>query len=501
LDRVLAGAREQGELVARLEIILYEAVRTGNVILFIDNIHNLFSTDQGVGRIDATPAFMPFLSHPGLYIVGATDTPDYQRFIGSRGELAQKFTRIDVAEPSEQETLRIIEDVIPYLEKRAGILFSYQAVREIVKLSKRLVVDQPFPEKAIDFLDEVATYVRSRTKDKLVTEKHVDQIVTEKTKVPVGELTEEERTKLLNLEDFLHQRVVDQEEAIVVVSDAMRRARAEIKEENKPVGSYLFLGPTGVGKTETAKALAEAYFGDVNRMIRFDMSEYQGDDALYRFIGTPEGVGSTATQGEFTQKIIENPFSLVLLDEIEKANPLVLNLFLQVLDEGFITESSGRKVILTNNIIIATSNAGAEVIREAVQENIPYSTLQQEILDYLLRQGIFRPEFLNRFSSIVTFRPLGIEEIRLVAGKMIAELKVRIEKEKEIHLEITEPAVAKLAILGFDPTLGARPMQRVIQGQLENLIAKKVLSHQAERGSTVLIDKQDIADKKEVVVP
>ncbi|GAH99887.1 unnamed protein product, partial [marine sediment metagenome] len=316
---------------------------------------------------------------------------------------------------------------------------SYHALREIITLAARYLPALPFPKKAVGLLDEVIVYV-SQTKDKIVLPKHIAKIVSEKTQIPVGEIEIKEREVLLNLESLIHQRIINQDEAVNEVSSALRRARAEVTVRKGPMGCFLFLGPTGVGKTETSKALAEIYFGAEQRMVRMDMSEFQNVGDIPRLIGSP------GEEGLLTTQVREDPFSLILLDEIEKAHPNILNLFLQVLDEGFLTDGLGRKVDFKNAIIIATSNAGYKIILEALREKAEWSGVKQKLLDYLFEKAIFRPEFINRFDAVIVFRPLSKENLLDIAELMFQKLKKNL-KEKDIEFIITEALKEKIGEL------------------------------------------------------
>jgi len=400
--------------------------------------------------------------------------------------LRDHFSKIDVQEPDQSRVIRVLEAVAPMVEAKTGVVFTYLALNEVVKLADRVYVNKTNPEKSIDLLDQAAVNAASSGL-KQVSAKYVQDTVTAKTGVEVGEIREEEKSKLLNLEDYLHKRIVNQEEAIRAVANAMRRSRAEIEESKKPMGSFLFLGPTGVGKTETSKALSESYFGSEKNMIRLDMSEYQTKESIYRLIGDEQG-GS----GLLSQAIFENPHTLVLFDEVEKAEPSILNLFLQMLDEGFITDTVGRKIVFSNTIIIATSNAGSEYIREAVKNNVTYEEMKTSLMEELQQKGIFRPELINRFTSVILFSPLSTEQTREVAKMMVGKLRLRLETEKEIKLDITEAAIAELAIKGYSAEFGARALERTIQESLENVLAKKMISGEVTRGATVKIDREDI---------
>jgi len=487
ISSVLAGAKTAGEISGRLHVILSEAAYAGNIILFINRIEELFSSGEGeVGRVDASSIILPYLESPSLFFIGTTTPGSYHKFIERDPALRNHFQKINVEEPEDLRVLRILEDVAPSIEYKTGVTFNYLALKEIIKLARRAYVNKTNPEMSIDLMDQTAVDASSKG-IQVIKETDVQNTVEAKTGVEVGEVTEAEKSKLLNLEDYLHKRIVNQEEAVKAVADAMRRSRAEVEESKKPIGSFLFLGPTGVGKTETSKALSESYFGSEEKMIRFDMSEYQTKESISRLIGSESGSG-----GLLSERISQNPYTLVLFDEIEKAESGILNLFLQMLDEGYISDASGKRIVFSNTIIIATSNAGSEFIRQAVKSQKPYEDTKTELLELLQRENIFRPEFLNRFTSVVVFSPLSTEQTREVAKLMIERLRGRLEKEKEIKLDITEAAIAKLALKGYSPEFGARALQRTIQESLENVLAKKMISGEVKRGATVTIDKEDI---------
>lgn len=492
IDFILAGASTPGEIVARLNGVLNDAVRSGNIILFIRNVHALFSGGSKIGAVDASDVLIPYLENPELFFIATTSISDFHQFIEPKSGLADKFEKIDVNEPSKDDTIRILEDILFWLEPNYKISVSYNAVQRIVNHAEKYIYDKFFPEKAIDLLNELVVMVKTEGRDAILPE-DVDKIISSKTNVPIGEGEKAEKERLLNLEEFLHRRVIGQDVAINAVSNSLRRARAGIKRDDKPIGSFLFLGPTGVGKTETSKALAESYFGNEKRMIRFDMSEYQDVTGLYRLLGAPPGTAEAQSGGQLTNAVKDNPFSLILFDEIEKADPNILNIFLQILDEGWVTDSLGRKVKFNNSIIIATSNAGSEYIRKAVKEGVSGEELQEGLLNYLQEQRLFRPEFLNRFTSVVNFNPLTPEQVLLITEKMVTKLTEAVLAEKGVTLQVTRAAIAKLAEIGYDPLLGARPISRVIQEKLENFLAKKLLSDEVVRGHEVVFDISDIA--------
>ena len=491
---LLSGVANPGELNARVKDSFNDAVRAGNIILYIDEIDNLFGGGGGeVGVIDASEIIAPYLASSQIQIIGSTTYEAYHQTIERNSMVTGNFSKIEMSPPATDDVIRILEDVAPRIERRTGVVFSYQAIAEIVRTAERYIGDRPFPEKGIDVMDDVGIFCATGGK-RIVSVQDVWQVISQRVKVPVGEVKAEEKEKLLRLEEILHQRVIDQEEGIRVISEAMRRARAGLAETKRPIGTFLFLGPTGVGKTETSKALAQAYFGSEKAMIRLDMNEYQTVDSINRLIGSPPGVRYVEAGGELTRAVREKPFTVVLLDEIEKAHSNVLNLFLQVLDEGRLVDNLGRTVDFTNTIIIGTSNAGSELIREAVKSGEDQTKLKDRLLEYLQREGIFRPEFLNRFDAVVAFKPLSLKEIRQVAQLMIDKVNQQL-KEREIQVRVTPEALNLLAQLGYDPTYGARPMRRVIQEKVENLVANKLISGEVKRGAVVEVGVEDIKVK------
>jgi ATP-dependent Clp protease ATP-binding subunit ClpC len=493
---LLAGAQGPGEIINRLAGVLNDAVAAGNVILFIDNIEALFGGGEGskVGAIDAAQVIIPYLEHPGLFIIATTSTSNYHQYIETKKAISEKFEKIEVREPEKFNVIRILEDIVPEIERQTGIIITYEALKSIVELSDRYLYDKPFPEKAIGLLNDAAVFAASKGKKTVMITEHIEELISTKTNVPIGEAMGNEKEKLLNLEKILHQRVIGQDEAVKVISNAMRRARAGMASSNKPIGTFMFLGPTGVGKTETCKALAEAYFGSEDSMIRFDMSEFQDIAGIYQLIGAPQGTPEAQAGGKLTNAVRDNPFSLILFDELEKAHPDILNLFLQVFDEGWLTDSLGRKVKFNNSIIIATSNAGAQLIQESIKQGMSSKELKDNLMAYLQKEGIFKPEFLNRFTAVVNFNPLTQEQVVIITDKLIKALSRGLEQEKGIMLEIDQEAVIKLAELGYDPLMGARPIQRVIQKKVEDILARRMLSGEIGRGSVLKIGAEDIAE-------
>lgn len=486
---LISGAGQKGALEARLTNVLNEVARVGNAIIFVEDFHNLTSSHGEVGQINAAEIIHPYLKG-NIQIIGTTNLKNYHMDIEANPGIRDSFEKIEVSEPNQDETREILEEKAPITEYKSKVFFTYQDLLEIIRLADRYIKEKPMPIKAIDLMDEVAVKV-SQNGERIIKPKVIDDIVSKKTKVPVSEPEGGEKEKLLHLEDFLHKRIINQKEAIDAIANAMRRARSGLVPKDRPVGSFLFLGPTGVGKTETAKALAAAYFGSEKNMIRLDMSEFQEQSAVERLIGTPPRAGAEGTKGELVDQVKDNPFSLVLIDEIEKAHPQILTLFLQVFDEGYLGSAMGEKIDFKNTIIICTSNAGSEFIRKSLKSGMGGDDLKKELLEFLQSKGIFKPEFLNRFDGVIAFHPLDPVQIKEVAKLMLKQLSGQM-KEKEISLEFTDGAIAKLAKIGFDPVYGARPMRRTIQEKIEDSLAKKLISGEIKRGDKVVLDEKDI---------
>ncbi|HCC59971.1 MAG: hypothetical protein A2402_02055 [Candidatus Staskawiczbacteria bacterium RIFOXYC1_FULL_37_43] len=483
LDLVSLTARAQDfeALEDALDRIFQEAAAAGNIILVIDNLENFVGQKmQKVGTVDISGILSKYLAIPNFQFVAITTYAGLHDNIQKNPSFADFFRKVEVLEITEEETIRILQNAALAIEQKNKITVLYPSVREIVNLTSRYMPSLPFPKKALDILDETAVYVET-LKEKAVLPHHVAEIISKKTEIPVGKMDVKEKETLLNLENLIHQKIVNQSEAVKEVSIAMRRARAGIGPKKRPMGSFLFLGPTGVGKTETSKALAEIYFGNVEKMIRLDMSEFQAISDIARLIGATSPV---EMQGLLTTPVRESPFSLVLMDEIEKAHPDILNLFLQVLDEGHITDGHGRKVVFTNTIIICTSNAGAGMIFKQVEAGQKLD--KDKIFDALFEKNIFKPEFINRFDATVLFWPLSKENLLQIAGLMLGSLKKNL-KEKEIEFEITEPLKAKIMSLSYKPEFGAREMRRVIQDNVENAIAQALLSEKIKKGDKIEI--------------
>jgi len=483
IPSILSATKEREAVQSLLDVIFQETIKAGNVILAVNDFHNFIRSDIQPGIIDISGVISSYLNLPQFQIIGICTYEGLHKYIERKSEILDLFEKVEVSEISDIETLMLLEKMVPVHEQKYKRFISYPALKEIINLSTRYFPTLPFPKKAVRLLDEVMVYVSS-TKDKIVLPKHVAKIVSEKTEIPVGEIEVKEREVLLNLENLIHQRIINQEEAVIEVATALRRARAEVTIRKGPIGTFLFLGPTGVGKTETAKALTEIYFGAEDRIIRMDMSEFQNVADIPRLIG------SASEEGLLTNQVREDPFSLILLDEIEKAHPNILNLFLQVLDEGHLTDGLGRKVDFENSIIIATSNAGYQIILQSLKEKAKWSGVKERLLDFLFAKSIFRPEFINRFDAVVVFSPLSKENLLDIAELMLQKLKKNLEK-KDIDFVITQSLKEKIAELGYDPTFGAREMRRVIQDKVEDVLASALLSGKIKRGNKIEVDSEN----------
>ncbi len=462
---------------SRLYSLLNEGIAAGNIIFVINNIDKFVSV--GENRIDLTDVFSRLAGSSKIQIIGISVPDDYHRFLAINDQFLKLFEKVEVGPTTPETALEILMLELPDFEKGTKIRVSYQALKEIIRLSDRLISEVPFPEKAIDLLDEVIARFREEKDKKTITAEDIGVLVSQKTKVPSGIISREESEVLRKIEEFLHQRVVDQKEAIKLLGSALRRRRLNISSSNKPIGVFLFLGPTGVGKTETAKALAEIYFGSEKNLIRFDMGQYQLQESLDNLLGS-DRQGS----GLLIKEIKDNPFSVLLLDELEKANKNLLNIFMTVFDEGYIKDFRGKTISFRDTIIIATSNAGAEFIRQELTAGVSYNNLQTKIVDYIQRQGIFNPEFLNRFDSVVVYKPLSIKELVEIARLQLEALNKRLAKN-DIQLVITDELLECVAEGGYNPEFGARPMKRFIADKIEDPIAKGLLSEEIKRGDKI----------------
>ncbi len=483
LPVLLASVESREQVEAVLNQIFQEVIKAGNIILIIDEFHNFVGgaqSNETAASMNIAGVLSPYLRSPQLPIIALTTYAGLHRYIDQNPSLLAFFEKIEVREISKDETLEVLQEIVPALEAEYRRFISYHALKAVLLYGEKYIQAVPFPKKAIDVLQE-AVVALAQSDEKLLLPRHVARLIAEKTEIPVGEIESEEREVLLNLEDLIHRRIIDQEEAVKEIASALRRARVDISIRSGPMGAFLFLGPTGVGKTESAKALAAIYFGSESRMIRLDMSEFQNLSDIPRLLG------DLTQEGLLTTPIRENPFALLLLDELEKAHPNIINLFLQVLDEGHITDGLGRKVDFRHTMIIATSNAGYQLILEALRQKKDFSQLKQEMLDYLFGEGRFRPEFLNRFDAVVLFKPLQKEHLLKIAELMLSKLQKNLEL-KGIELVITQPLKEKIVELGYDPTFGARNMRRVVQDRVENALAKALLLGALQKGERITVD-------------
>jgi len=485
MPTLLASMKSIDDVEVALERICQEVATSGNIILVIDEFHDFVETEQRPGAINIAGIIAPYLPLAQTQFIGLASYAGLHRKIELNPSLLNFFIKVEVKEPSKEQTLEMLQSYLPDIEARYKKYVSYPALKKIIDLSERYITSMPFPKKAKEVLEETIVSV-SRSKNYWVMPSDVDKIVAQKTEIPVGQLEAKEKTILLNLEKFIHQRIINQEEAVKEVSSALRRARSEITVRKKPMGTFLFLGPTGVGKTETSKAIAAIYFGNEERMVRLDMSEFQNLEDIPRLIGAPGQEGLLITQ------VRENPFSLVLLDELEKAHANILNLFLQILDEGYITDGLGRKIDFRNTIIIATSNAGYKVILEALKQGKQMPTIKEELLDHLFQEGVFRPEFINRFDAVVIFKSLSPQNLLDITQIQLQKIKDGLAN-KNIEFLITPELTRKIVELGYDITFGARNIKRVIQDRVENSLAEALLRGDIKRGDIITVDSKDFS--------
>lgn len=553
MGSLVAGTKYRGEFEDRLKKIIEEIREDGNVILFIDEMHTLIGAGGAEGAIDASNILKPALARGEVQVIGATTLNEYQKYVEADAALERRFASVTINEPTPEVALTILKGLRPKYEKHHQLQITDEALESAVKLSKRYIASRFLPDKAIDLMDEAAARVRinnsqkvdkvSAIKKKLselsqekteallkedfekaaeirneelkiqeklekqiqrdkdeedsnnyrvkVTAEDIAEVVSEWTGVPVTQINRSEGDRLIRLEKILHNRVIGQDEAVKAVSKAIRRARSGLKDPTRPIGSFMFLGPTGVGKTELAKALAEAMFGSEDSMIRIDMSEYMEKYTTSRLIGSPPGYVGYDEGGQLTEKVRNNPYSVVLLDEVEKAHNDVFNILLQVLDDGFLTDSKGRKVDFRNTIIIMTSNLGATALRDeksvgfgAKDVSDDYEAMAAKVRETLKKT--FRPEFLNRLDETVVFHSLNKEEIHQIVKLMAKNIIDRI-KEQNINLKITPATIDIVAEAGFDAEYGARPIRRVLQDKIEDLLSEELLAGNIETGATVTI--------------
>ena len=555
ITSMVAGAKYRGDFEERIKKCLNEVKKATDIILFIDEIHTIVGAGAAEGAVDAANILKPLLSRGEIQLIGATTLNEYRKFIEKDSALERRFSPINVQEPSKEDTIKILEGLTDKYEAHHNVKITKEAIVAAVELSIRYINDRFLPDKAIDLIDEAASKIRIKSykepnnlkdieeecistekekeeaikaqnfekaallrdnekslREKLekekqkwknksnkeiltLTQEDISEVVSNWTKIPIKRLTQDENEKLVNLEKLLHERVVGQNEAIETVAKAIRRGRVALKDPKRPIGSFLFLGPTGVGKTELSKALAEVLFGNEDAIIRIDMSEYMETHSVSKLIGSPPGYVGYDEAGQLTEKIRRNPYSVILFDEIEKAHQDVMNIMLQILDDGRLTDSSGRTINFKNTIIIMTSNVGARLItdrktlgftlnEEGKKNDKEYEDIKKDVLAELKRE--FKPEFINRIDEIIVFHKLKKEEMKQIVDIMLKEVKKRMEAQN-IKIDIEDDVKDKIIEKGSNINYGARPLKRTIQNMLENRIAEYILNGKVKGGETVKI--------------
>ena len=557
LTGMVAGTKYRGDFEERIKAAVDEVKKSGDVILFIDEIHTIVGAGSAEGSTDAANILKPSLARGDLQLIGATTLDEYRKYIEKDAALERRFQPVMVGEPTGEDAVQILKGLRDKYEAHHKVKITDEAIEAAVKLSSRYIADRYLPDKAIDLIDEAASRVRLRTyttppeykeleerikqvaaektdaiaaqdfekaaakrdeekglRDQLdemkkefseknahmageVTPEEVAAVVSGWTGIPVAQLTEEESARLLRLEDELHKRIVGQNEAVSAVSRAIRRGRVGLKDPKRPIGSFIFLGPTGVGKTELCKALAAAMFGDENAMIRIDMSEYMEKHAVSRMVGSPPGYVGYEEGGQLTEKVRRKPYSVILFDEIEKAHPDVFNMLLQILEDGILTDSQGRRVDFKNTVVIMTSNVGARLITErktslGFGETDADENVKETVLGELRRE--FKPEFLNRVDDIIVFHKLTQENIEEIASRMLEQLKERVHS-MDVDISFTEGAVKAIAKAGFDDVYGARPLRRAIQSRIEDPLSEALLEKSVKAGDKVFCDYNEETEK------
>lgn len=555
LSGMVAGSKYRGEFEERIKKVIAEVMEDGEVLLFIDEIHTIIGAGGAEGAIDASNILKPSLARGELQLIGATTIEEYRKYIEKDSALERRFQPVTVEEPSEEEAVAILKGLRGRYEAHHHVTITDEALTAAVKLSARYINDRFMPDKAIDVIDEAASKVRltafveppeikdlekeiekledqkeaairdeayekagaikkkqekkkekidkirekwqkdKDTRKQVVDEGEIADVVSSWTKIPVRKLEEGESQRLKNLESILHERVIGQEEAVTAVAKAIRRGRVGLKDPKRPIGSFLFLGPTGVGKTELSKALAEAMFGTENALIRVDMSEYMEKHSVSKMIGSPPGYVGYDEGGQLSEKVRRNPYSVILFDEIEKAHPDVFNILLQVLDDGHITDAQGRKIDFKNTVIIMTSNAGAESIISpkrlgfgaVADEKADYKVMKDRVMEEV--KHIFKPEFINRIDEIIVFHPLNKGHMKDIVTIMLKEIMKRTKEQMNITLSVDEAAKEFLINKGYDEKYGARPLRRTIQSCLEDRLAEEILDGAVKEGDEVLVSQ------------
>ncbi len=553
LSGMVAGSKYRGEFEERIKKVITEVKAAGNILLFIDELHTIIGAGGAEGAIDASNILKPSLARGEVQIIGATTLEEYRKYIEKDAALERRFQPVSVEEPSEDETVEILKGIRPAYEKHHGVRISDAALVAAVKMSSRYINDRFLPDKAIDLIDEAASKTRlgvylkpeqiknledeiaamdaqkeaaikeeayekageikkkqlkklekleklkekwnndKQNKKMVVGENEIADVVSDWTKIPVKKLAMEESERLMNLEKILHERVVGQDEAVTAVAKAIRRGRVGLKDPKRPIGSFLFLGPTGVGKTELSKALADAMFGSENALIRVDMSEYMEKHSVSKMIGSPPGYVGYEEGGQLSEKVRRNPYSVILFDEIEKAHPDVFNILLQVLDDGHITDSTGRKVDFKNTVIIMTSNAGAQNIISP--KNLGFASdnskehnhavMKERVMEEV--KTIFKPEFLNRIDETIVFHTLTKENIGSIVDILLASINKRIKEQMNMTIKLDDAARNYIIDNGYDEKYGARPLKRALQSKVEDELAEKILEGSFKSGDTVLV--------------
>ncbi|OGY78599.1 MAG: hypothetical protein A3B74_04425 [Candidatus Kerfeldbacteria bacterium RIFCSPHIGHO2_02_FULL_42_14] len=486
IGALLAGAAGVGVAEERMLAAIKEITLASNVILVIEDIDTLFSGAMGAA-VESAQILTDFIGQGLMKVVATARTEEYLRFLQDKGSFLRRFKKIVVEEPNFDLTMRILQSRAGIFEYRYKAYYSYDALEQTILLTTRYFHERYLPEKALDVIEQAAIYAAEKRGAKtIVTKADVAEIIAQHTNIPVKEITAEESEKLLMLEEQIHERLIDQEEAVRSVASALRRAREELRDITRPIANLLFLGPTGVGKTELAKTVAALYFGDEKKMVRLDMSEYQDQLSIYRMIGSPTGSQSGGVGGYLTEAIRHSPFAVLLLDEIEKAHPDILNIFLQVMDDGRLTDTLGRTIDFTHTIIIATSNAVAQMIHDSVRQEMPMEKIKEQLIEGEIPK-YFRPEFINRFDNVIVFKPLSEEDIFAIA-KLLLKRVARDLENKGIFFSTSEDAVRELAEKGFDPKFGARPLRRVIQNHVDDALAKLLLKGTLGRRDQVILE-------------